>query len=106
MDPLVLINDVLMRKLSFLGLSSWLALDQGILFPQNLASVSIFKELIFLLEILDDFSVVDLFASFLLNLLMSHLLDLKHDLVEPMLINETESKFVALVEQEIDIDVA
>lgn len=104
--PLVLIHDVLMRQLSLLRLRRRLALDDCVLLPQDLTLVTVLLELVFFLQVANDLSVVDLLAAFVLNLLLSNLLDLQHDLVESVLVDEAVSELVSLVEQEIDIDVS
>ena len=62
------------------------------------------KEALLALDILDDLLVIDFFGT-LLKLLECQLLELVHDTVEAVLVNQASGQARALVEDEVDIDV-
>ncbi len=72
----------------------------------NFAFLSLCQVLIFFFKILDDLSVVNLFGSLFVDLLLRHLLNLEHNFVETVLVNKTESESLTLVEQEVYVNVA
>ena len=62
-----------------------------ILHLMNLALFSIGKVLVLFFEILNNLSVVNLFGASLVDLLLSYFFDLEHDLIQTVLVDETES---------------
>ena len=63
-------------------------------------------ELIFFLKIPNYLYVVNMLASSLHNLFLGHFFDFEHYLVYTVRVNESMSESFALVEQEVDVDVA
>lgn len=62
-----------------------------ILHLMNFALFSLGKVLILFFEILDDLSVVNLPGASFVDLLLSNLFDLEHDLVKAVLVDEAKS---------------
>ncbi len=77
-----------------------------ILHLMNFAFLSLCQVLIFFFKVLDNFSVIDLFGALFVDLLLCYLLNLEHNFVEAMLVNQTESESLTFVEKEIHINVA
>ena len=71
----------------------------------NFAFLSLCQILILFLEVLDNLSVVNLFRSLFVDLLLSDLFNLKHDFVQAVLVNQTESEPLTLVKQEVHVNV-
>lgn len=71
-----------------------------------LALLTLGQILILLLEVLNDLCVVDLLRATLVYLLLRHLLYLKHDLVETVLVDQCIPESLSLVKQEVYIYVA
>jgi hypothetical protein len=69
-----------------------------ILHLMNFAFLPLSQVLIFLFKVLDNLGVVDLFGSLFVDLLLRYFLDLKHNFVETVLVNQTESESLTLVE--------
>ena len=77
-----------------------------VLHLMNFAFLPLSQVLIFFFKVLDDFGVVDLFGALFVDLLLCNLLNLEHNFVEAMLVNQTESESLTFVEKEIHINVA
>ena len=77
-----------------------------ILHLMNFAFLSLCQVLIFFFKVLDNFSIIDLFGALFVDLLLCNLLDLEHNFVQTVLVNQTESQPLTFVEKEIHINVA
>jgi len=72
----------------------------------NFAFLPLSQVLIFFFKVLDDFSVVDLFGTLFVDLLLCYLLDLEHNFVETVLVNQTESESLSFMEKEVHVNIA
>ena len=77
-----------------------------ILHLMNFAFLPLCQVLIFFFKVLDNFSIIDLFGALFVDLLLCYLLNLEHNFVEAVLVNQTESQPLTFVEKEIHINVA
>ena len=77
-----------------------------ILHLMNFAFLPLCQVLIFFFKVLDDFSIIDLFGALFVDLLLCHPFDLEHYFVEAVLVNQTESESLTLMEKEVHINIA
>ena len=72
----------------------------------NLALLALGEVLVLLFKVLHDLGVVNLLGASLVHLLLSHLFDLQHNLVQPVLVDKRKPQALTLVEQEVHVYVA
>ena len=107
MNPLVLIYHFFLWNLCLSRFSCWvLHLLSIVLFLELFIITTFLEKLVFLLKIAYDLDVVNLLGSLILDLLLSHFLDLQHYPIESVLINQTVPQLVSLVKQEVDVQVS
>ena len=107
MNPLVLIYHFFLWNLCLSRFSCWvLHLLSIVLFLELFIITTFLEKLVFLLKIAYDLDVVNLLGSLILDLLLSHFLDLQQYPIESVLINQTVPQLVSLVKQEVDVQVS
>lgn len=77
-----------------------------VLHLMNFAFLPLCQVLIFFFKVLDNFSVIDLFGALFVDLLLCYLFDLKHNFVQTVLVNQTESESLTFMEKEVHVNIA